>query len=511
MVTYLVVRNCFKLIFVFFILAFLIFPTKTYAKTNSFVTIVNPVRGGEFWNQNNQKPSDVVKAQMEIINSQKTVATWLIRFDVLSDKNIIALLKGNPKHEVGVFFEVLPSLTEAANVKYHKSNSWHDPESVFLTGYSVEDRQKMIDTFFGKFKEVFGFYPKSVGAWWIDANSLDYMNKKYGAVAAMITSDQYSTDNYRVWGQYWGAPYYPFKKNTLLPAQTTADKIPVAITQWAARDPFNAYGKAVEESTYSVQANDYLDYHQFDIDYFNKLVDIYTQTDNKISQLIVGLENSYNWSKYSSEYEKQIKSVASKANKGNFAILTMSEFANIYKNTHPEISPATILFAQDPLNPNYKVVWFMNPYYRAGLFFDKKGIRFRDIREYSHNEEPCFQKICNRLSFINSFISSVDEVVNGKSFYIDEAGGQNIQVLTEGDKTIVKYTNSEGKNRTIEFLPKDISIDGTNYTISGLILKTHQEYYEREPKSEPSSKENIFTLLLKLLELIKNFIYGIIP
>lgn len=501
MITY--TPEAMRSIFSILVIIFLILPSKAYAQNESFVTIVNPVRGIEFWDQKNQNPADAVKAQLDIINSQKATATWLLRSDALADQRIVSLLKENSKHEAGLFLEVLPSLTASAGVEYHKSSSWHDPESVFLTGYSAEDRYKIIDTLFAKFKETFKLYPKAVGGWWIDANSLDYMNKKYGVIAALITANQYSTDNYRIWGAWWGAPYYPFKRNALLPAQQTSEKIPVVITQWAARDPFNAYGKAVEESTYSVQANDYIDYHQFNIDYFNKLVDIYTQTDNGISQLTVGLENSYDWNKYKAEYEKQIKSVAARAASGKLVISTMSAFANVYKNMFPEISPAMAYFAKDPLNPSYKVVWFMNPYYRAGLFFDKKGIRFRDIREYSHNEEPCLEKGCNRISFVNSFISSVDEVASGKSFYVDEGVDKELKAFSEDQKTIVQYTNSDGKNRTIEFLPRDISIDGTNYTISGLILKTHQEYYEREPKSDISSTNGIFQ---KLAELVKNFI-----
>lgn len=483
------------------------------AKSNSYVTIVNPVRGEEFWSQKEQKWADVVKSQMDIINSQDVKATWLIRFDVLKDNDLVNLLKKNPKHEVGIFLEVLPSLTASADVVYHKSNSWHDPESVFLTGYSAEDRYKIIDSFFTNFKQIFGFYPKSVGAWWIDANSLSYMNKKYGVVAALIVADQYSTDNYRIWGQYFGTPYYPFNRNTLLPAQSSSDKIPVVITQWAIRDPYNAYGKAVEESTYSVQANDYIDYHNLDIDYFNKLVDIYTKTDNRISQITVGLENSYSWSKFKSEYERQIKNVASRASKGEVIISTMSGFADQYKLKFPEISPAMTIYAQNPLDPKYKVIWFMNPYYRAGLFADQKGLRFRDIREYTNGEEPCFQKRCNRIEFKNTFVNNVDDVASGKSFYISEADGKDIKISFKisdnNEKTTVKYTDADGKDKTIEFLPRDISIDGKIYTISGLILKTNQEYYERPSRAEVKNN-NPLSFIQKIWQVISNWVLNLL-
>lgn len=491
------------LILLLLIMTLIVFPSKTDAKNNSFVTIVNPIRGEEFWDQTNQKPEDAVRSQMDILNKHQALGTWLIRFDAFKNSNIINTLKNNPKHEIGLFLEVLPSLTSKAGVAYHKSNSWHDPESVFLIGYSVDDRHKIIDSLFTDFKNIFGFYPRSVGAWWIDAASLNYMNQKYGVVAALITADQYSTDNYRIWGQYWTSPYYPFSGNTLLPARSVSDKIPVVVTQWAPRDPFNGYGKAVEESTYSVQPNDYIDFWNLDINYFSKLVYIYTKTDNQVAQLTIGLENSYNWNKYKDEYEKQIKDVISRRNKSEIMVSTMSEFAQKYQNLFSQVSPTMTFFANNPLDSKYKVFWFMNPHYRAALFFDKKGIRLRDLREYSSSEEPCLKKSCDRLNFTNSFISSIDDVAMGKSLYLDDYNNFEPTITKQDDKIIITYKNSQGDLRTIEFLPRDIKIDEQIYTISGLIIKTNKEYVEREPKHDAGTRLNFW-------EIIKNWFFNIV-
>src|SRR5207237_844544 len=120
------------------------------------------------------------------------------------------------------------------------------------------------------------------------------------------------------------------------------------------------YGKGVEESTYSVQPNDYLDYHDLNTAYFSSLVDIYTQQPlNKFGHLIVGLENSYSWDKYKDEYKKQIEVLSQKRSSQNIQLVLMQEFEQWYKTNFPKLSPDHIIVAKDPLHTNQSVVWYM--------------------------------------------------------------------------------------------------------------------------------------------------------
>src|SRR3989344_5080945 len=282
----------------FSLVCFLLFAILTaeisFAKGETFVSIVNPIRGADFWDLTNERPAAAVKGESDVLSQANVLATWLVRFDALEDLQITDELKKLSLHEKGLFLEVTPAWTKDALVSYHQSKNWHDAGSAFLTGYEQEERKKLIDTAFAKFKQVFGYYPKSVGAWWIDAYSLNYMQKKYGISAGLIVSDQYTTDNYQIWGQYFSTPYYPDKSNALHPAQSVQNKIPVVLSQWAARDPLNGYGNGVFESTFSVQPNDYIDYHNLSTDYFAKIVNLYTQQEfNRFGSVVVGLENSY--------------------------------------------------------------------------------------------------------------------------------------------------------------------------------------------------------------------------
>lgn len=462
-------------------------PFAAFANTNSFVSVVNPIRGSDFWEDKAQNPKTAVFGQMEILDKFKLPATWLIRYDALFETEIINKLKDLKDDEKGIFLEITPTFTRDADVEYHKSVNWHDAGSAFLSGYERKDRIKLIDKAFAKFRDTFGIYPKSVGAWWVDAFSLSYMHEKYGIVSALIVADQYTTDNYQIWGQFWSTPYYPSSKNALNPAQNIESKLPVVIMQWAPRDPVNAYGNGVWESTYSVQANDYLDYHDLNIDYFASLVDLYiTQQFNQFGQLVVGLENSYSWHKYATEYKNQIQTLSDKKKVNQLAVVTMEDFASWYRSTFPNLPPAQIIVADDPLGSYKKAVWFMNPYYRSGWFLNQDGSVFRDIRQYIEgDEEICFQKRCDEVNFGTSATRVLDEVTYGNNWIIDGGKISDFKILKKGDNFVITYLNEAGKLRTIEFLPRDISVDGKISSIDGAILDAvRKDTVERKQQSK---------------------------
>lgn len=491
-----------------FLVLFLLFATfapQTFAQDYSFASIVNPIRGNDFWDLENQKPETAVSGQIAILDKLNLPATWLLRFDALNNSNIADQIKNRLSDEKGLFLEVTPAWTNQAGIQYYKSDSWHNAGSAFLTGYIPSEREKLIDASFEKFKGIFGYYPLSVGAWWIDSYSLGYMQKKYGIISALIVSDQYSTDNYQIWGQYFGTPFYPAKNNALHPAQALGNKLDVVMMQWALRDPLNAYGNGVSESTFSVQANDYLDYHNLDISYFSRLIDIYTnQKFNQFTQIIVGLENSYDWSKYSDEYRKQMEVLNEKRNSKQISIVSMKSFAAWYKTAFPQFSPTQLIVADDPLGSFKKVVWFMNPYYRAALFINEEGVIFRDIRQYVEGEEElCFKVRCSTVNFATFATRVLDDVTYGHKWLIDEGKIKDFSVSKESERYLISYINEAGNKRRIEFLPRDIKVDDTVSTIDGTILSAiKQDQQTQQKNTEFDTKSVNWSILSVLSKLI---------
>ena len=65
--------------FVFVFLFFLFFTHQPVFAQNSFVSVVNPVRGYDFWDQKDQKIDTVVLGESEVLKKFNISATWLVR------------------------------------------------------------------------------------------------------------------------------------------------------------------------------------------------------------------------------------------------------------------------------------------------------------------------------------------------------------------------------------------------------------------------------------------------
>jgi hypothetical protein len=338
--------------------------------SDRYVTFVNPVRGRERWRDNSIKP---LNNQYTALADRDLAATWLLQYDAIDDSDVVGeLYLFDSDQELGLFLEVSPNLAKDADVYYPHATPWDDPNAVFLSGYERKERVAMLDTLFGKFKETFGYYPSSVGAWWIDSYSLDYISQKYGVKAAMIVADQKTTDDYGVWGQWWGVPYYPSEANILVPASSQEDKLDVVVTQWAQRDITKAYGEGPKISNFSLQANDYIKQGK-DTSYFINLVENYLDCRNPVGQVTVGLETGMESVTYLDEYVNQLDSLLELK---DIDFVTLSEFYAKYKNVFPEYPEKYVL--DDGTSS-----WLMTPEFRENEVLGDKiiysnGISFSD-------------------------------------------------------------------------------------------------------------------------------------
>lgn len=292
--------------------------------SNRYVTLVNPVRGRDLWIDKTNNP---IINQYKIVSKNDLTTTWLLQYDTLKDNSLVdEIKKFNNKQELGVFLEVSPSFANDSRVIYPINRPWARPDVIFLSGYTRSERIKLIDKLFSEFKNVYGIYPKAVGAWWIDSYSLNYLKDKYNIKSALIVADQKITDHYGVWGQWWGAPYFPSSKNILIPGKEN-DVIDVGVIQWAQRHPDIAVGDGHLFSNYSFQANDYIR-QGLNTNFFKDLTSIYFDCRNEIAQITIGLETGMESVGYLKEYEKQVDYLK---NYPEVKFVSMSTFADIYR------------------------------------------------------------------------------------------------------------------------------------------------------------------------------------
>jgi len=442
----------------------IIFPRQASASNpNRFINIVNPVRISNYTNNIEES----IVTQYEVMKTYGLSGTWLLTDDVINSSGAFnALKKFSSNQELGIFLEVTPSFSKRAGVNYNKSDSWFRAKSLLLVGYSQAERIKLIDTVFEDFKGKFGYYPTSVGAWWIDSHSLSYIKSKYNITANLGCSDQFITDGYGIWGQYWSLPFYPSKFHSAFPASDINNKLDIVTIQWAPRDPLNGY---VKGSLYSSQ--DYLTLG-LDDSYFGKLINLYMETKyNSFGQITVGLEGdlSPDIYKYKTGFKSQMKIVMDTSRNEGVQVVTMKQFSDWYRKQFPGLTPTEVIETNDLLGTKTKVIWYQSPFYRIGITYnyDSNKTEVFDFRTYPMNfQEPYFLSPDKELNLYIRTPSVIDSVSNSdEKWTVINKGLESVS----GDSShlILKYVD----NYQINLTPNYINISG-NIKLSKEITKS---------------------------------------
>ena len=475
---------------------------KVYAGDDSqFITVVNPVRISRY----TESSIDSLKSQYAVISKNGLPATWLLTYDIIIDDEIVSFVRNfSASQELGIFLEVTSELSKKADVEYNDTGYWHHATSVFLSGYPQEERIKLIDTVFEEFKKRFGYYPASVGSWWTDSYSLSYIQEKYGVTSNLGVADQFSTDGYQVWGQYWSTPFYPSKHHSGIPARNLEVKLDVVNMQWAPRDPLNGY----YSSLYSTQ-----DYHIGEVgqttEYFEKLINLYGKRGkNKFGQIVVGLEGDLESGAYGGEFENQMEVVSKLQDSGKFEISTMKDFSDWYRNTFPDLSPSHLIETDDLLGEDKKAIWYQSPAYRVGLVHDYESGKTKiiDFRSYhSDFQEPYYTSPNSEFTLSIYIPSYFDEISNPEDIWELDFGKLN---SLNGDDDEYALTFEKG---SIEFKPEKLIIKGGVEVpeilsqSDALVIKKSNDTIEVSPRENwivPKEGVGVFALTLEAAHLL---------
>jgi hypothetical protein len=294
------------------------------------------------------------------------------------------------------------------------------------------------------FKSIFGYYPKSVGSWFIDAHTLNYLYENYGIVASCNCKDQIGTDGYTLWGGYWNQGYYPSKKNAYMPAQNAENQIPVPVFRMLGSDPIHQYDNGLGGDVQRVVSlepvykggggnTDWCNW------YYSAFVDGpamaygYTQT---------GQENSFTWKKMEQGFRIQLPIIARLLSERKIVVKTLGETGEWFRDKYPVTPPTSVTVLNDHTPKDLKTVWFNSRYYRANLLWDKGTLRFRDIHLFDENVESDYltkkgtstQCIYYTLPVVDGFQWSTDEDIAGLRF--KWMNKDSIMDITGGDPVV---------------------------------------------------------------------------
>jgi len=388
-----------------------------------------------------------VVRQIELMKEYNLGGTFLLQYDALIDPRYQQLLKNLPcdSFEIGAWWEIPQPMAEKAGLKWRGRYPWDWHANIgFTTGYTPAEREKLADVYMTDFKNIFGYYPKSVASWFIDAHTLSYLYRKYQIVASANCKDQYGTDGYTLWGGYWNQAYYPSRINSYMPAQNTENQIPVPVFRMLGSDPVRQYDSGLGSNGQGVITLEPVYKHAGgDSSWVNWYFREFVNGECiEFAYVQAGQENSFTWNAMKKGLELQIPLIAGLRDQNKIRVETLAESGNWFRQNY-KVTPSTSVTVNDDLGEsNLKTVWFNSRFYRINFLWENSTLRIRDIHLFNekfpsvYETEPTTSNECRffTLPFVDGFLWSTPQQLAGLRLKFMEDGKET--ALTGGDPVI---------------------------------------------------------------------------
>ena len=275
--------------------------------------------------------------------------------------------------------------------------------------FDEQTKMNIVDDCFGLFFEKFGFYPSSTGSYFLDAFTINYIKEKYPSVkCAVATCWEEGPKAYHTCNNSWytfmdGGPWNPWipsKVNSHIPALNAADDSGIVAIPHLSRDLiacFDGNGSNFGTHPQNVLRGMiyYNDNGSIEYPYLYNLIDQYrhlAKYNNGYSynMMFVGpgwLNRSGRWEcpyeLLAKSYQDGMKYYGKLKKEGKLIDMTMSEFADFYRETHTDYTVGECALWKDILyGSNKQYFWYADPFMRTCLDF-KQGGAMIDLRPYA--------------------------------------------------------------------------------------------------------------------------------
>lgn len=361
--------------------------------------------------------------QLSLVNEYGVDNTFLLQYDTICDDNFVSLFKkeATERTELGLWYEIVEPLTSACGIPYRSEKGWKWDWHIipgYSMAYSPSQRELLIDEAMRKFKEVFGYYPKTVGGWVIDTHTLNYLSENYDISATAICRDQANTDAYTLLGGYFNGAYYPSKNNIFTPAQREEMQTNIPVFRLLgpcpihnydnnkySSDEFKAVGKRSAcftlEPCWYMGTRDEIVRWMFDSYYGEESLGFaYSQ---------IGQENSFLKVKEQvlDGTRMQIEQLLAR---GDVEFQKMGDTGEIFKTLYPKETPATSVVALNNFDSaDVQSVYYDCKNYTANLFRFEDKIFFRSLFLFDDRIEDLYLKdTCTTFDAIYENLPIVD-------------------------------------------------------------------------------------------------------
>ena len=272
--------------------------------------------------------------------------------------------------------------------------------------FSIQDKKRIVDDVFGKFHDIFGFYPESTGSYYMDADLTNYIKEAYPSVKCAIATcweegpKAYHTCNNSWYTLFDGgpwAPWIPSKQNTHAPAADESEDSGIVAIPHLSRDLLACYdGNGSNFGTHpqNVLRGMIYDTKTWEFPYLYNLIDQYRAQEKynngyAYNMMFVGPGWMNKMGRWEAPYELLLKSYSDGCKyygdlkkAGRLTDMTMSEFADYYRKKKTYTEPECALWRDILYGSDKQVFWYTDPYMRAGVSMDQGGAVF-DLRPYA--------------------------------------------------------------------------------------------------------------------------------
>ncbi len=413
-------------------------------KNRQIINIINFIRGCE-----PREPVDLVRPvreQIKLMTELELSGTFLIQYDALLMPEFVTLLKDlDPEQfELGVWFEVVQPLTEAAGIPWTGRFPWDwHVHCGFSVGYTKPQRELLVDLLYEKFKATFGYYPRVFGSWFFDSHTARHVSDKYGADAFCNCKEQYGTDGYTLWGGYYGQGYYPSRKNVFFPAQGPEDRIDTPLFRMLGSDPVYQYDFGLDTNSGADKIQQVITLEPAYTSSgggCDKWVDWFMRENFNGECLSFGYaqagqENSFSWPRMEHGLTYQFPIFARLAREGKLTVEPIGRTGRRFKETYKD-TPASVISAHTSWDDeNRGSLWYNSKNYRINLYRDNYTLRIRDLHIFGNGlADPFEDTVClsneaayYTLPVTDGNIHSGNGVLAGV-YFLDGETGEDIRV-----------------------------------------------------------------------------------
>ncbi len=337
-----------------------------------------------------QDDFETVKKQMILVGQYGFPATYALKYDALTEPRYQELIwkYAGDGDEISAWWEITEDLCRKAGVCFRGTAGTEEYDervnSAYSIGYEPRERMLLVDAYMDDFRNIFGFYPRTIGSWVLDTVTISHAAERYGVNGSAICRDQMGTDGFTLWGGFPNGIYYPSRRNENIPSNTLQEQLSVPMFRLLGPDPIYSFEQDVRPGLHGVYTLEPSWLTGRDPDWIDWFFGCLTKEDALgVGYAHVGQENNFLWENIRPGMEPQMEKLKELLEEGAVRVETMADSAAWFSQKYGMTPPMTFQASGDwDRERGLSAQWYACCNYRVSFLGEKGFLRIRDFFLY---------------------------------------------------------------------------------------------------------------------------------